>query len=676
MFDPLTDVQQSSRSDDVDLPPEVHADSGPVTEGSNTSTGQRRVRDDNEPQVTGDNDSSSEESGEHEAPSALFLRNLTASPTNANEADLRAQFGDPSHTTALDPAAIERTQDPVAARLAQEEGYKRLFTEIAKGFTTGSEIGEPARHQPQPTGAELGEREGNSQWIAIGEPVKQQSRGVLRRKRPPPDRQVKNELYQSKLLRGPERLITSKTAFVVPSNKLPDRLSQPIGTNTHRAQPRNQLLRAPLRQIAEAVGLGALGSGGVGETAGSAGAVVSESGYGVLGAQRLGVGLFSAFNFVTAKSNQTRYTEQLASMLATDITNFKANPRIDTLILTRDSKGKFQYDIDKVANLAASDNPELAAESLHAKNVLLTNHIANDISSKHQGRAMYEFLRSSVGIAGAVTAIVATHGAAGGAMVGKAAAARAVGYGLAGASSVNPARDIRYFKQGMRLEKAALIESAEVLKRYQFAQQTKEGFKDPEVRFTDPKTKKLEVFPARTVAANDVPDKAIDGVHGSLRDQATRQVNSKNVFGGIFPGQWINEKKTYDAKKDRRDFVGAHAAMVIAHNLGVGDPKNVPRFVEILSDFDKAEGSKQDEVIDKAVNEDIGMKTAYQLIRDMGGGKSESLQVIRQAMETAIREHLASDQTTARLSGTQGYKLEEGLKKSSKRMGTDMSRRR
>lgn len=393
-----------------------------------------------------------------------------------------------------------------------------------------------------------------------------------------------------------------------------------------------------------------------------------------------------------------------------DIANpSEAYPRLDTLILKKAKKGmaftegedgkiiatdnrKFEYDMDKVAALAASKDPQLAAETLHAKNILLTDHIANQLARKQRNRAIYDGIRNTFGAAGAITAAAASHGTSVAATVlTKDTAVRASGYILAASASGNPGKAIRNRKQLRREEKAQRIESNVLLRRDNFIEAAKNGFTDKEVTATYGVAKRdaggaivrdadgveqtewtTEKIPERTIPVDEVPPEAIAAARAALRDEAKREINNRNLVG--FRTRRIDEDRIYVQKKDRRDDMSEHAYDIIKYHIGFDNPDNIDGFREILKASNDS-GKLRDTLLVERIEKSENLKIAYQLLRDMGGGKSEAVQIIRRTMEHAVDNFMSKDPITAKLAGLENYDPARAAKDVTKTIASWLKRR-
>jgi hypothetical protein len=358
--------------------------------------------------------------------------------------------------------------------------------------------------------------------------------------------------------------------------------------------------------------------------------------------------------------------------LATAPVKSNAYPRQDTLILTKDSKGGFQYDMEKVAKLASLKDPVdpvLADASMHAKNILLTHHIAYEVSKKQRDREMLRAARGVTVAAGYTSAAVS--GGLSIAGVGAAVAAtKAAGFAVATAGGVDVATPWRGKKQGMRDEKAGRIRDEYTKRIVERVPKAREGFRRPGVPGTDPQVMLdeegqlvrdenggprfvvgLPSLPAETVMAEEMPKEALEALREATWIQSVEAVNKKREFLGVYPtsrgavmASSVNEAKNYMAKKNRRDEMAKYAVQVVLSKMndtGGTPAERIQMFKEALDDRNEKPVHK-DKGIRALMETHQGAREANQLLLDFGCSKDEALQLMRGAMNVAILEHEAA----------------------------------
>ncbi|AUT65159.1 hypothetical protein [Paraburkholderia terrae] len=471
-----------------------------------------------------------------------------------------------------------------------------------------------------------------------------------------------------------------------PGFRLPAR-SQRLGQPVYRDKPGFSLLETnklrPEASVAGAIGIGTH------TTAGAAtGAVVGGS----LTAAHEAVGaLVNGHAFFAARERKQRYGEQLNSMLQDDLKKFQSDIdngvplRSETMILKRKNgiqktsdlftkpggtapenaqtnaktktrpNAELDYDMDAVRKLAASDDPELKQEAAHAKNVLLTAFLKDDVAAKQGNRAAYEFIRNTVAIGAATATAVGTHGAsvaaAGSHAAATAASERIAGSALAGAGALDVAKGIRGLKQRMRDEKAEVAGSYELHKRKAFADSVVGENADPQMKqaFDD---------------LGDARGKLIKDTHLAFRQQAHTQAGQER-YGKIFPGTMIDERKSTATKKEMRDLVGKHAHAVVEYQMGLGDPAKQKTLANQWNTIMQSGGTRQTRArqFAKVIDADPGMKNAYQLLRDTGMGRSESIYTMQRMVEMSIESKLAKDPDMATFGGNADFAKDDAAQK-------------
>jgi hypothetical protein len=437
----------------------------------------------------------------------------------------------------------------------------------------------------------------------------------------------------------------------------------------------------PDAQVAGAIGVGTHSASGA-----ATGAVVGGS----FTAAHEAVGaLVNGHAFFAARERKKRYGEQLDSLLQDDLKKFGDNVsngvamRPETMIFKRKSgiqnvgdlfrkpasgpaeganartgdkpHAELEYDMDAVRKLAASDDPALKQESAHAKNVLLTAFLKDDVAAKQGNRTAYEFIRNTVAIGAATATAVGTHGAsvaaAGSHAASVAASERIAGSALAGAGSLDVAKGIRGLKQRMRDEKAEVAGSYELQKRMAFAEWAAGEGTDPAVK------QQLD-------GLGDSRDKLVKDVHLAFRQQARALAGSER-YGKIFPGTMIDDTKSTAAKKETRDLVGKHAHAVVNYQMGLGDPARQKALANQWNSIMQSGGTRQTRARQFAsmIDADPGMKNAYQLLRDTGMGRSESIYTMQRMIEMSIETKMAKDPQMAAFGATAEFAKDDAAQK-------------
>lgn len=470
--------------------------------------------------------------------------------------------------------------------------------------------------------------------------------------------------------------------FKMPAKR--QRLGQPVD----RDKPGFSLLETnklrPDASIAAAVGISTHTTPGA-----AAGAVVGGS----MTAAHEAIGaVVNGHAFFAASERKKRYGTQLDSMLKDDLAKFEAKRasgepiRPETMIFKRKNAIKkvgdlhnapgaggkpvaLEYDMEAVHKLATSDDPTLKNESAHAKNVLLTGFLKDDVAAKQRNRAAYEFIRNSVAISAATATAIGTHGAsvavAGSHAAATAAGQRIAGSALSGVSSLDVAKGIRGLKQRMRNDKAEVVGSYELQKRQAFAEQ----YAGPNA--TEANKKIISDL-------GEASDKVIKDTHLAFRQQARTQAG-KETFGRLFPGSMIDDRKSTAAKKEKRDVVGKHAYAVVDYHMGTSDPVKSAQHAEqwnaIMNTPNGTRKSRQKQFA-SMIEKDPGMKTAYQLLRDTGMGQGESIYTMQRMIEMSIETKMAKSPEMNKVGGSPDFAKDDAAQKATtSRLTTAFARR-
>ncbi|AIO70687.1 putative type IIA topoisomerase [Burkholderia oklahomensis] len=355
-------------------------------------------------------------------------------------------------------------------------------------------------------------------------------------------------------------------------------------------------------EIATGLAIGALGSGLAHET---------------VGAGMNGHAMFASWR------KRRRYDRQLSAMLDRDVATFRDAAvgsdarRLDRLILTRDHNGAFGYDLDKVMKLAADDSPELAQASAHAKDVLLTMYIRHEVAGKRMNRAAYELGRNALGIASGAALIAGTQGLAAAPAGAAAIATKQAGFALGLMNALDIGKGVRGLKQRMRNDKAREIDRNALTSRMTFD------------------TSEID---------DETPDEAIAAVHAVQKDNGRLEADRK-LFGKIFPGRWINEKKSATNKNDMADLTAKHAMSIVERGIdrfaGEGNAK-LHAFHEDIHAKDASTAQKKRALRD-AIGKDADLVNAYHLMRDLGMRSGEARFAIESLIVRRIEIGLAND---------------------------------
>lgn len=350
---------------------------------------------------------------------------------------------------------------------------------------------------------------------------------------------------------------------------------------------------------------------------GEQGTDLALTGISVGGAHELVAGGFNGHALFASGRKRARYGNQLASMLQRDVQRFRSNPNQETMIVTRDRKGQFTYDLPKVAKLAASDNPKYADEIAHAKNVLLTAYIKDEVAGKRQNRALYELGRNTLGVTSAALLVAGTHGLAAAAASAPAIATKQAGLGIGMANALDVGKGVRGVKQRIRDDKQKEIKNNFLRQRLNL---------------------QSGAIPEGT------PDEAIDGVHAAMRDSARVEADAK-VFGKIFPGSIINEQKSSEKKGELGDQVAAHALTVIDYHVDQFAARGFGNLEQFHREVHRPGASLREKkkVLTALVKGDANLRTAYDLLRDLGMRRSEATAAIQSIVVRKIETRLATD---------------------------------
>ncbi|KWN66599.1 hypothetical protein [Burkholderia stagnalis] len=394
-----------------------------------------------------------------------------------------------------------------------------------------------------------------------------------------------------------------------------------------RSKPGFTLVEAngirPLAPLFNAAAANHHGADATGLAIGGLGAGLAHE---TVGAGMNGHALFASWR------KRRRYDHQLSAMRDRDVAAFSGAAagsdarRLDRLMLTRDRKGRLDYDLDKVMTLAASDDPQLAAESARAKDVLLTLYIRHEVAGKRMSRAAYELGRNALGIASGAALIAGTQGLAAAPASAAAIATKQAGFALGLMNALDIGKGVRGVKQRMRNDKAREIDRNALRERMSLDTR---GISD------------------------ETPDEAIEGIHAVLKDNGRIEADRKR-FGKIFPGRWIDEKKSTTNKNDMADLTAKHAMTIVDRSIdrfaGEGHTK-LHAFYRGIHAKD-ASTSQQKRALRDAIDKDADLMNAFNLMRDLGMRSGEARVAIESLIVRRIEIGLANDAATSHARAT------------------------
>ncbi|KVP50630.1 hypothetical protein [Burkholderia ubonensis] len=381
-----------------------------------------------------------------------------------------------------------------------------------------------------------------------------------------------------------------------------------------------------IRPLASLFNAAAAGRHGDVATGLAIGGLASGLAHETAGAGMNGHALFASWR------KRRRYDRQLSAMRDRDVAAFRAAAidsdvrRLDRLILARDRNGKLDYHLDKVMKLAASDDPQLAAESAHAKDVLLTLYIRHEVAGKRMNRAACELVRNALGIASGAALIAGTHGLAAAPASAAAVGAKQAGFALALLNALDIAKGVRGLKQRMRDDKAREIDRNALRNRM--------------------------TFDARAIS-DATPDEAIEGIHAVLKDNGRIEANRQR-FGKVFPGRWVNEKKSTANKNEMAELTAKHALTIIDRSIDrfAGDgPAKLHAFYAGIH-VKNASTSQKKRALRDAIGNDADLVDAYNLLCDLGMRDGEARVAIESLIVRRIEIGLANDAATSRARAT------------------------
>ncbi|MGQ7883492.1 hypothetical protein ACUTF1_31240, partial [Burkholderia pseudomallei] len=228
-----------------------------------------------------------------------------------------------------------------------------------------------------------------------------------------------------------------------------------------------------------------------------------------------------------------------------------------------------------------------------------------------------------------------------------AVAAKQAGFALALLNALDVGKGVRGLKQRMRNDKARDIDRSALRSRMTL-----------DTRGIDDET----------------PDEAIKGVHAVLKDNGRIEADRKR-FGKLFPGRWIDEKKSTTNKNDMADLTARHALTLVERSIarfaGEGDA-NLHAFHARVHPRN-ASTSQQKRALRDAIERDAHLVDAYNLMRDLGMRGGEARIAIDGLIARRIEIGLANDPATSRARATDAGRKHAEQQRSGERAPDDVT---
>lgn len=307
---------------------------------------------------------------------------------------------------------------------------------------------------------------------------------------------------------------------------------------------------------------------------------------------------------------------------------------VGNLLITRDSKGNWQYDKHKLLRIA-QDGEHTHAR--HARDVLTLMYI-----EKHRGRhrrndAVFQSVAAGLNAAASALMIGGTHGAA--------LPAVAAGYAVASG------RELMFFK-------APLVQHRQALRDAKAEQITRIVTRDLariQLRAVDGSSARVSASqagePLAKLPGSDLLLDARAGIVAAAWANARKRVEGQR-FSKWIPGAWIDESKSTAAKRAERELVVNHVLEELRHELARLDRKSpqVLRTLRDLSGDPSLSLSRRVKAVMTKVKAEPVLYAAHTLLTDMGMRKSEALAVMARLIDVHFGHKCEGGEPNALLS--------------------------
>lgn len=288
---------------------------------------------------------------------------------------------------------------------------------------------------------------------------------------------------------------------------------------------------------------------------------------------------------------------------------------VGNLIVTRDRKGQWQFDKQKLLRIAHDDSHPRAR---HARDVLTMMYIGRHQGTRRRNDGAYHAVISGLGSAASALMIAGTHGAA--------LPLVAAGYAVAST------REMLFLKKPFVEERQKLRDAkAELMTR--IVKHSLSGFGQNGGGHIGAAS-----TPGRGLS-DDLPLEAAAGVVAAAFANAEKKVANRNVGRGI-PGALIDHRKSTAAKDEERSIVVIHALDMMRDELTQVE-RNSARALTALHDIacdpDLSLSSRIRKLM-AHVKGQPGLQAIHVLLTDIGMRKGEALDVMARLVEL----HLAA----------------------------------
>ena len=288
---------------------------------------------------------------------------------------------------------------------------------------------------------------------------------------------------------------------------------------------------------------------------------------------------------------------------------------VGNLIVTRDKRGQWKYDKNKLLRIA-KDNEH--PQRHHARDVLTLSYIEGWQGSQARKDALYQTFMSGLGATASALMIAGTHGAA--------LPVVAAGYAVAASREAFALR--KPFAEARQLLRDA--KAAQIMRVANY--ELRRLLENRSISHADASDAGERV--SLQMPPSDVPLEARAAVVAAVFAKAERQVSNQR-FGPGIPGRQIDHRRSTAAMEDERSIVVDHALGLIRDLFAQTSCVSTTALTELQAIAHAPDRSVRRRVraLSAHVRATPALAAAHTLLVDMGLRKTEALDVVTQLVD-------------------------------------------
>lgn len=326
----------------------------------------------------------------------------------------------------------------------------------------------------------------------------------------------------------------------------------------------------------------------------------------------------SALNAQSHRSGKPADSAELTRDPASDAHRRESDAAlVESLIVTRDGHGRWQYDAQKLLRIARD---EAHPRARHARDILLLRHVCRQQGMRRRNDAVYQTCLSGLSAGASALMIAGTHGAA--------LPVVAAGYAVAAA------REVLWLGKPLAEEQQKMRDA----KADQMMRIVNRELKQLNLRGADQK--------AGASSAADPGDllEARAGIVAATFASAEQRV-ADQTFGKGIPGRWINHRKATVFKDEERDIVVNHALQRIGDELQREAARSADTLTVLQAIAQDPDLSLSGRVrkLSRHVKAAPGLLASHTLLTDMGMRNGEALHVLSRLADAQLARAAGGD---------------------------------